>query len=268
MNFYKRHIGDYIKDAAHLTLLEHGVYARLMDVYYTRESGIPDGQAARLIGAHSKAEQQAVNSVLTEFFSLVGGIWTQKRCESEIQAASAQADANRSNGKKGGRPPKTKTDEKPIGFHSGSDSESEKNLSQTPDSINQVIPPNPPPPDGGEGRASVRQRTRATRCTLKTFVDQCQTAGEKPISEYRPLIEYVETTGLPMEHVQLCWEVFKDEFLPGGHKESKMQTDWRKHFLNFVKRRYYQLWYGKPDGTYELTATGIQAKAYHARKAA
>lgn len=46
MNFYKRHIGDYIKDAAHLSLLEHGVYARLMDVYYTREAGIPDGQAA------------------------------------------------------------------------------------------------------------------------------------------------------------------------------------------------------------------------------
>ena len=41
MNFYKRHIGDYIKKAGHLTLLEHGIYARLMDVYYTREAGIP-----------------------------------------------------------------------------------------------------------------------------------------------------------------------------------------------------------------------------------
>ena len=46
MNYYKRHIGDYLKDTAHLSLLEHGVYARLLDVYYTRETAIPDDQAA------------------------------------------------------------------------------------------------------------------------------------------------------------------------------------------------------------------------------
>ena len=37
MNFYPRHIGDYIARASHLTLLEHGVYARLLDIYYSRE---------------------------------------------------------------------------------------------------------------------------------------------------------------------------------------------------------------------------------------
>ncbi len=113
MNFYKRHIGDYIKDAAHLSLLEHGVYARLMDVYYTRESGIPDGQAARLIGARQPAEVKAVDAVLSEFFHKVDGIWIQNRCEREIEEASAQAEKNRANGKKGGRPPKTRTPEQP-----------------------------------------------------------------------------------------------------------------------------------------------------------
>ena len=54
MNYYKRHIGDYMKDASHLSLLEHGVYMRLIDVYYTRESSIPEDQAARLIGARTK----------------------------------------------------------------------------------------------------------------------------------------------------------------------------------------------------------------------
>jgi uncharacterized protein YdaU (DUF1376 family) len=138
MNFYKRHIGDYIKKAGHLTLLEHGIYARLMDVYYTREAGIPEDKAARLIGARSKDELQALSNVLDEFFTLVDGAWTQTRCEEEIGIASAKADKNRENGAKGGRPKKALTNQQPgenpdgsdVGNHVGS----ENNLSQTPDS--------------------------------------------------------------------------------------------------------------------------------------
>jgi len=129
-------------------------------------------------------------------------------------------------------------------------------------------PPNPPPPAGDEVGESGRKKARATRCSLKTFVDQCQAADEKPISEYRPLLDYVETTGLPMEHVQLCWQVFKGDFLPGGEKASRLQADWRKHFLNYVKKGYYRLWYAKPDGSFELSTAGIQAKTYYAKKAA
>lgn len=92
MNFYKRHIGDYLKDTAHLTLLEHGVYSRLLDVYYTRESGIPDAQAARLIGARGKEETAALKVVLDEFFELVDGTWIQDRCEREIHAAGPVSD--------------------------------------------------------------------------------------------------------------------------------------------------------------------------------
>lgn len=134
INFYKRHIGDYIKDAGHLTLLEHGIYARLMDVYYTREAGIPEDKAARLIGARSKDELQALSNVLDEFFTKVDGLWTQNRCEEEIEGASAQAEANRENGKKGGRPKGKKTEPEPRNNPVGFDSDSEKNLSQTPDS--------------------------------------------------------------------------------------------------------------------------------------
>jgi uncharacterized protein YdaU (DUF1376 family) len=134
MNFYKRHIGDYIKKAGHLTLLEHGIYARLMDVYYTREAGIPEDKAARLIGARAKDEMQALASVLEEFFHLVDGMWVQNRCEEEIAATSAQADANRNNGKKGGRPKGKKSEQEPKNNPLGFNSDNEKNLSQTPDS--------------------------------------------------------------------------------------------------------------------------------------
>lgn len=100
MNYYERHIGDYLKDTAHLSLMEHGVYTRLMDVYYTREGGIPAADAARLIGARSKEERAALSAVLGEFFELRDGLHMQDRCEREIQRyqgkqakAKASADA-------------------------------------------------------------------------------------------------------------------------------------------------------------------------------
>ncbi|MDS0801737.1 YdaU family protein [Burkholderia cenocepacia] len=170
MNFYKRHIGDYLKDTAHLSLLEHGVYTRLLDVYYTREAGIPEAQAARLIGARAKDECEALRIVLEEFFELVDGTWLQQRCEREIEEASAQAKANRENGRKGGRPKAKKnppdnpdgtqdeTDPKPNGNPLGSVSLTEKNLSQTPDAISQTpdVKPGVPADVGGEPRATVR----------------------------------------------------------------------------------------------------------------
>ena len=32
MNYYSHHIGDYLTATAHLTLLEHGAYRRLIDI--------------------------------------------------------------------------------------------------------------------------------------------------------------------------------------------------------------------------------------------
>lgn len=106
MNYYKRHIGDYMKDASHLSLLEHGVYMRLLDVYYTRESAIPVDQAARLIGARSKDEKEALAIVAQEFFKVVDGFYVQTRCDIEIASMLQKAETNREVGKRGGRPKK------------------------------------------------------------------------------------------------------------------------------------------------------------------
>jgi len=105
-NWYKRHIGDYMKDAGHLSLLEHGVYSRLLDVYYSREAPIPDDQAARLLGARSKEEREALSYVLQEFFTLVDGAWQQARCGRELVAMVSKAELNRAVGARGGRPKK------------------------------------------------------------------------------------------------------------------------------------------------------------------
>lgn len=106
MNYYRLHIGDYLRDTAHLSLLEHGVYARLLQVYYTREAPIADGEKYRLIGARSPDEREAVDAVLAEFFTLTDGVWMQSRCNREIAEYQSKAERNREVGKLGGNPKK------------------------------------------------------------------------------------------------------------------------------------------------------------------
>lgn len=99
------------------------------------------------------------------------------------------------------------------------------------------------------------------------FIEQCRNSGEKPISGYKPLIDYVNSTGLPMEFVQLAWEEFKSEYMPGGQKDFYCTNDWRLKFFEVVRKGYYRLWFAKPspDGSvqYELTTQGHQARMIH-----
>jgi uncharacterized protein YdaU (DUF1376 family) len=89
MNYYERHLGDFVRDTAHLSMLEDGAYNRLLDRYYATEAGIPDVQKYRVARAHSKDEKNAVDAVLAEFFTLDDGVWIQKRAEQEIARFSA-----------------------------------------------------------------------------------------------------------------------------------------------------------------------------------
>jgi uncharacterized protein YdaU (DUF1376 family) len=152
VNYYERHIGDYLKDTAHLSLLEHGVYTRLLDVYYTRETGIPDDQAARLVGARSKEEREALRAVLAEYFVLADGMHTQARSDREIarfqdkqRKAKAAADARWSeSGRNANAFPSA--DAKPMRTHT------ERNATrarpQSPDTKPQTPNPEHSVPDG------------------------------------------------------------------------------------------------------------------------
>lgn len=111
MNYYRLHIGDYLRDTAHLSLLEHGVYARLLQVYYTREAPIADAEKYRLVGARSDEERRAVDAVLEEFFALIDGLWVQDRCDREIADYQTKAERNREVGRLGGRPVKPRNPE-------------------------------------------------------------------------------------------------------------------------------------------------------------
>lgn len=171
MNYYERHLGDYSRDTAHLSMLEHGAYSLLLDRYYSTEAGIPEDQAHRLARARSKDERAAVDAVLGEFFTLRGGVWINGRAEREVDRAQTKIKAARENGKAGGRPkwnPET-TDEKPAGLFVGSDLLTGSKAHQIPDTRQEqkgepvVIPAQParPPIDDEPPEVGVRQPTAA-----------------------------------------------------------------------------------------------------------
>jgi uncharacterized protein YdaU (DUF1376 family) len=139
VNYYERHLGDYAKDTVHLSQAEHGAYNLLMDRYYATEAGIPEKTAYRIGKANTKAERDAVDFVLSEFFVLEDGVWNKGRIQEEIIKAQAKINAAKSNGKRGGRPKKetlgseNETQDKPSGLLLGSENETQDKAHQTPD---------------------------------------------------------------------------------------------------------------------------------------
>lgn len=86
MNYYEHHIGDYAEATGHLSILEDGVYSRLIRKYYATEKPLPADvkEVQRLICARSRAERAAVQAVLREFFEQRDDGWHNERCDEEI----------------------------------------------------------------------------------------------------------------------------------------------------------------------------------------
>ena len=86
MNYYEHHLGDYMRDTAHLSMIEDGAYRRLLDAYYAREKPLPldDRECCKLARAATKADRSAVKYVLQEFFDLREDGYHQKRVDVEI----------------------------------------------------------------------------------------------------------------------------------------------------------------------------------------
>lgn len=132
MNHYPHHIGDYLKDTAHLDPLEDGIYRRMIDLYYTQEGPLEADTASlcRRLRLDVKRHGKTLSSLLGEFFKLndLETRWHHSRCDREIEAYQAKADANRKNGKLGGRP--KVTHEEPTNNPSGFKNKTQNNLNQ------------------------------------------------------------------------------------------------------------------------------------------
>lgn len=109
MHYYQFNIGDYAKDTRHLSNTEDLAYRRLIDLYYDTEQRLTKDIAklSRLI--NMRENQDDVATVLEDFFKETEEGYEHSRIEHEIANYHAKADAARSNGKKGGRPKKPKS---------------------------------------------------------------------------------------------------------------------------------------------------------------
>jgi uncharacterized protein YdaU (DUF1376 family) len=101
LNYYEHHLGDYLRDTAHLSLIEDAVYRRLLDQYYIREAPLPLNidECAKLARVAGKGGRPAVEYILHSFFVRADDGFHQTRADQEIarfhaKRAKAQNSAN------------------------------------------------------------------------------------------------------------------------------------------------------------------------------
>lgn len=204
MNFYDFHIGDYASRTGHLEPMEDLAYRRMLDLYYTREEALPHeiDRVAKLI--RLRGQEEAIESVLEEFFHLDQERgWVHGKCEEVIAAAQerrskAQASANKrwqSEGNAGAMP-----------THSEGNAPSP---SPTTQSQSQKKPPKPPKGGEPEGFAE--------------FYDaypkkQGREAAAKAFAKV--------TVGLPVLLEALSWQRDQEMWTKDGGKFVPMPSTW------------------------------------------
>lgn len=83
MNFYPFHIGDFKSHTDHLSPIEDITYRRLLDYYYLHEKPLPDD--FEFLSRRIRIEDiQAIEYVLSEFFTFTGEHWHNFRADAEI----------------------------------------------------------------------------------------------------------------------------------------------------------------------------------------
>lgn len=95
MHWFKRNIGDYHKKAGRLTMMQHGAYTLLMDSCYDREQFPTMEEAIEWVWASSKEEIEAVEFVLSRFFSLENGVYIQHRIAEEVEDYQSKSENNK-----------------------------------------------------------------------------------------------------------------------------------------------------------------------------
>ena len=100
--WYPMYWGDWTADTSHLTMLEIGAYNRLLARVYVTEKPLPSdiNLLFRICGARNPQERKAVNNVLSEFFTLSNGLFTNLRASRELQIATAHSKVQSTNAKK------------------------------------------------------------------------------------------------------------------------------------------------------------------------
>ena len=155
MIYYKHFIGDYQRKTNRLSILEDGVYRRLLDEYYANESPLPleNDACFRLVRAIKLDERRAVLKILSMYFTKRPDGYIQGRADEEIivfkeksgkasRAARKRWDANASANASANADAR-----KPCERNAIPDTIA-KSYSQTPNPKSKKTPPYPP--NGGK----------------------------------------------------------------------------------------------------------------------
>ena len=144
MNYYRRYVGDYLRDTSRLSILEHGAYNLLLDYYYAEEKPIPSDldEVYRMVRALLPEERRAVDKVLFKYFKKTEDGYRNARADEEIAVAATIIETAKENGKLGGRPKKnpaetqtltqTETVRLPLGYENPVISETQTETGMEP----------------------------------------------------------------------------------------------------------------------------------------
>jgi uncharacterized protein YdaU (DUF1376 family) len=118
MHYYRFSIGDYARSTRHLSNDEDLAFRRLLDMYYENEAPIP--LETQWVARRIRMDSEIVEVVLNDMFERSDDGYHHARCDAEIAEYHKQAERNRANGKRGGRPKTAKKHgvENPVGSHS------------------------------------------------------------------------------------------------------------------------------------------------------
>ena len=201
MHYYKFNIADYRKDTGHLSTSEHGIYRQLIDWYYLDEQPIPlETQVVTRRLRLGSDDLIFVENVLADFFQKTAKGYVHKRIEFDIKEYHQQADKNKANGKRGGRPKKTQS------VRSGLPDESQNNPNHKPETINQkpkkeatdvaIVLPDWMPLETWQAYLSMRKRIKKppTDYAVKLLINKLNGFREKG-QDVKDILERSITSG-------------------------------------------------------------------------
>lgn len=101
--WYPFYSGDYGRDTAHLSLMEHGAFRLLLDYYYAGQAPLPADNVAlyRICRAYEESERLAVDSVVRQFFLLEDERYHNDRADRELTKQAERTTRLSGSGRRG-----------------------------------------------------------------------------------------------------------------------------------------------------------------------
>jgi uncharacterized protein YdaU (DUF1376 family) len=133
MNYYQHNIGDFAILTQGLDLESVGIVIRVIDRMMSTEKPIKTQWVSL---AFPKETQEKAICILESLFEETEEGWVHPILMGQIEQYQRNAQKNRENGKKGGRPRKSETQPKPSGFSEETQTEAKETLTINQEPVN------------------------------------------------------------------------------------------------------------------------------------